>query len=60
MAAAILGVFIIPALLAGESALAVALVGGAAILFAVIYLAHGVSLRTSAALLGTLAARVIE
>lgn len=56
MAAAILGVFIIPALLAGESALAVALVGGAAILFAVIYLAHGVSLRTSAALLGTLAA----
>jgi len=54
--ALILGVFVIPALLAGESALPVALVGGAAILFAVIYLAHGVSLRTSAALLGTLAA----
>jgi len=48
-------VFVLPALLAGESALPVALVGGAAILFAVIYLAHGVSLRTSAALLGTLA-----
>jgi len=51
----VVAVFVLPALLAGESALPVALVGGAAILFAVIYLAHGVSLRTSAALLGTLA-----
>lgn len=51
----VLAVFVLPALLAGESALPVALVGGAAILFAVIFLAHGVSLRTSAALLGTLA-----
>jgi uncharacterized membrane protein len=56
VAAGILGGFVIPALLGGESALPVAVVGGAAILFAVIYLAHGVSLRTSAALLGTLAA----
>ena len=48
--------FVVPALLAGRAALPVALVGGGAILFVVIYLAHGVSLRTSAALLGTLAA----
>lgn len=54
MAAAVLAVFVLPALLGGESALPVAVVGSAAILFAVIYLAHGVSLRTSAALLGTL------
>lgn len=55
VAVLVMAVFVLPALLAGESALPVALVGGAAILFAVIYLAHGVSLRTSAALLGTLA-----
>lgn len=55
VAVLVMAVFVLPALLAGESALPVAVVGGAAILFAVIYLAHGVSLRTSAALLGTLA-----
>lgn len=55
IAAAVLAGFVLPALLGGESALPVAVVGSAAILFAVIYLAHGVSLRTSAALLGTLA-----
>jgi uncharacterized membrane protein len=55
VAVGVMAVFVLPALLAGESALPVAVVGGAAILFAVIYLAHGVSLRTSAALLGTLA-----
>jgi uncharacterized membrane protein len=36
-----------------------ALVASAAILYAVIYLAHGVSLRTSAALLGTLTAMLL-
>ncbi|GAB2936668.1 YibE/F family protein [Rhodococcus aerolatus] len=56
IAFAILAGFVVPALLGGRSAVLVALVGGAAILFAVIYLAHGVSLRTSSALLGTLAA----
>jgi len=55
VAVLVMAVFVLPALLAGESALPVAVVGGAAILFAVIFLAHGVSLRTSAALLGTLA-----
>jgi uncharacterized membrane protein len=37
----------------------VALVASAAILYAVIYLAHGVNLRTSAALLGTLSALLL-
>ncbi|OJZ74003.1 YibE/F family protein [Mycobacterium paraffinicum] len=46
--------FLLPALRDGAPAVPVALVGAAAILYAVIYLAHGVSLRTSAALLGTL------
>jgi uncharacterized membrane protein len=46
--------FMLPALLVGESGLAVALVGAAAIMFVVLYLAHGPSLRTSTALAGTL------
>jgi uncharacterized membrane protein len=50
----ILTVFLLPALRDGAPAIPVALVASGAILFAVIYLAHGVSLRTSAALLGTL------
>lgn len=51
----VLVVFLLPALRDGASAIPVALVASSAILYAVIYLAHGVSLRTSAALLGTLA-----
>lgn len=50
----VLVIFLLPALRDGAPAIPVALVGSAAILYAVIYLAHGVSLRTSAALLGTL------
>jgi len=50
----VLVVFLLPALRDGAPTVPVALVASAAILFAVIYLAHGVSLRTSAALLGTL------
>jgi uncharacterized membrane protein len=50
----VLVVFLLPALRAGAPAVPVALVASAAILYVVIYLAHGVSLRTSAALLGTL------
>lgn len=46
--------FMIPALLAGHSGLAVALVGSAAIMFVVLYLAHGLTMRTSVALAGTL------
>jgi uncharacterized membrane protein len=46
--------FVLPALLAGEDALLVALVGSAAVMFAVLYLAHGVTVQTSIAVLGTL------
>ncbi|MDY6999572.1 MAG: YibE/F family protein [Actinomycetota bacterium] len=55
----VLVVFLLPALRDGAPAVPVALVASAAILYAVIYLAHGVSLRTSAALLGTLASLVL-
>lgn len=46
--------FIIPALAAGEAAVPVALVGSTAIMFVVLYVAHGVSMRTSSAFVGTL------
>ena len=46
--------FILPALISGRPGLAVAVVGGSAIMFVVLYLAHGFSTRTSVALLGTL------
>lgn len=59
IAFAVLVIFMLPALRDGAPALPVALVASAAILFAVIYLAHGVSLRTSAALLGTLTAMLL-
>lgn len=46
--------FVLPALLLGESGLLVGLVGSAAIMFVVLFMTHGVSVRTSAALAGTL------
>jgi uncharacterized membrane protein len=46
--------FVMPALLAGESPLLVSLVGSSAIMFVVLYLAHGFSARTTTALIGTL------
>lgn len=46
--------FMLPGLLEGSSPLLVTLTASSAILFVVLYLAHGISLRTSAALLGTL------
>ncbi|MFT7838658.1 YibE/F family protein [Saccharothrix sp. BKS2] len=51
----VLVVFVLPAILAGESPLAVAVVGAGLIMFVVLYLTHGVSARTSTAVLGTLA-----
>lgn len=54
VAGLVLAWFVLPALLAGEDALLVAAVGSSAIMFVVLYLAHGPSLRTSAALAGTL------
>jgi uncharacterized membrane protein len=50
----ILIVFVVPALLDGEPPLAVAVVGASAIMIGTLYLSHGISLRTSVALLGTL------
>ena len=45
--------FILPAFLAGESPIQVAVVGSAGIMLLVLYLAHGVSIRTTSALFGT-------
>lgn len=47
--------FVLPALLTGAPAILVALVGSSAILFATLYFVHGPTLRTTAALIGTLA-----
>ncbi|MFW0148651.1 YibE/F family protein [Mycobacterium sp. smrl_JER01] len=55
----VLVVFLLPALRDGAPAVPVSLVASSVILYAVIYLAHGVSLRTSAALLGTLASMLL-
>lgn len=49
-----LGVFMLPALLQGEPAGLVGLVGSSAIMFVALYLAHGLSARTTTALLGTI------
>ena len=59
VAFAVLVVFLLPALRDGAPAVPVSLVASAAILYAVIYLAHGVNLRTSAALLGTLSSLLL-
>jgi uncharacterized membrane protein len=53
-AGVVLARFMLPALLLGSSGLGVALVGSSAIMFVVLYLAHGISVRTSTALAGTL------
>ncbi len=47
--------FVLPALLLGSDPLAVGLVGGAAIALVAIYLAHGLHLSTTVAVLGTFA-----
>jgi uncharacterized membrane protein len=49
----VLTVFILPALLAGTTPLAVAVVGASAIMMVTLYLAHGFSMKTSVALIGT-------
>jgi uncharacterized membrane protein len=51
----VLALFVLPAILAGRDPLAVAVVGSCVIMFAVLYLTHGPSARTSTAVLGTLA-----
>src|SRR4051794_7085355 len=47
--------FVLPGLLTGESPVLLAVIGSAAVMLAVLYLAHGVSIRTTTALLGTFA-----
>jgi len=51
----VLAVFVLPSLIAGQDALLVAVVGSAAVMLVVLYVAHGVSVQTSIAVLGTLA-----
>ncbi|HSL57110.1 MAG TPA: YibE/F family protein [Acidimicrobiales bacterium] len=53
---AVLGAFLLPALLDGRDPLLTALVGAAAIAFVSLFLAHGVNVRTAVALLGALVA----
>jgi uncharacterized membrane protein len=50
----VLLVFVLPSILSGHDPLAVAVVGSCLIMFAVLYLTHGPSARTSTAVLGTL------
>jgi uncharacterized membrane protein len=52
----VLLVFIFPALLHGSAPIGVALTGSAVIAYVTLYLAHGVNIRTTVALLGTLSA----
>ena len=51
---AVLLLFVLPAILSGRNPLAVAVVGAGVIMFAVLYLTHGLSARTSTAVVGTL------
>ncbi|WP_214402341.1 YibE/F family protein [Pseudonocardia lacus] len=51
--------FVLPAVLAGRNALLVAVVGCCAIMFGALYLTHGMSARTSTAVLGTLVGLVL-
>jgi uncharacterized membrane protein len=48
-----IGVFTLPALIEGSPPVAVALVTASALMFVLLYLAHGVTARTTTALLGT-------
>ncbi|MCC3652777.1 MULTISPECIES: YibE/F family protein [Streptomyces] len=50
----VLTLFILPAILQGENPLLVAVIGSSAIMLAALYLCHGLTARTSVAVLGTL------
>ena len=56
---AVLLTFVVPAILAGSPPLLVAVVGASAVMFAALYLTHGVTVHTSVAIAGTLAALVL-
>jgi uncharacterized membrane protein len=51
----VLVLFVLPAILAGENPVAVAVTGSSVVMLLALYLAHGVNTRTTAAVLGTLA-----
>lgn len=51
---AIIGAYMLPGLVAGTNPLVVTLAGSIVIMIVVLYVAHGLSLRTSTALLGTM------
>ncbi|MEU9604061.1 YibE/F family protein [Streptomyces sp. NPDC048057] len=51
---AVLTLFILPAILAGSNPLVVAVVGASAIMLIALYMCHGLTARTSVAVLGTL------
>ncbi|WP_308440384.1 YibE/F family protein, partial [Sediminihabitans luteus] len=59
MAFAVVAWFTLPALLAGENAMAVALITSSLVMCMVLYVAHGISVRTSVALVGTLLGLVL-
>jgi uncharacterized membrane protein len=52
-------IFVAPGILGGQPPLLVAVVGAAMVMFVIMYLVHGVSVRTSVAVLGTLGALVL-
>lgn len=54
IAVALLATFVLPAILAGRPAIPVAIVGAVGIMTVVLYLAHGISHRTTAALFGSI------
>jgi uncharacterized membrane protein len=56
---AVLVKFVLPAVLHGENPMLVAIVGSAAVMFVIMYLAHGLNAQTTTALLGTLASLAI-
>lgn len=56
---AILILFILPAILSGSNPLLVSVVGSSAIMLVGLYVAHGMNLQTTTALLGTLASLVV-
>ena len=51
--------FVLPAILEGRDPVAVAVVGAAAIMFVTLYLAHGFNVRTSSAVVGTVASLLL-
>lgn len=55
----VLNFFILPAILQGSNPLVVAVVGSSAIMLIALYLCHGLSARTSVAVLGTLVSLVL-